>query len=85
MENPNSTEKETYSEEGARATPPGNQFPHNQTPHSNFPYSGMMVPYAEGPKMDWTIDDALHSGFIRWRIKCKNILDCVISYSSREC
>ena len=26
MENPASTEKETYTEEGATATPPGNEF-----------------------------------------------------------
>ena len=39
----------------------------------------MMVPYVEGPKMDWTVDDALHSRFIRWRIKCENILDCQLA------
>ena len=38
-----------------------------------------MVPYVEGPKMDWTVDDVLHSRFIRWRIKCKNILDCELA------
>ena len=79
MENPASTEEETYTEEGATATPPGNEILHNQAPHSPFPYSGMMVPYVEGPKMDWTIDDALHSRFIRWKIKCENILDCKLA------
>ena len=39
----------------------------------------MMVLYNEGPKMDWTVDDALHSRFIRWRIKCENILDCQLA------
>ena len=39
----------------------------------------MMVPYVEGPKLDWTIDGALHSRFIRWRIKCENILDCELA------
>ena len=52
MENPASTKEETYTEEGATATPPGIEIPHNQAPHSPFPYSGMMVPYVEGPKMD---------------------------------
>ena len=52
MDNPASTEEETYTEEGATATPPGNATPHNQAQHSPFPYSGMMVPYVEGPK--WT-------------------------------
>ena len=39
----------------------------------------MVVPYVDGPKMDWSIDDALHSKFIRWKIKCKNILDCELA------
>ena len=50
MENTAYTEEETYTEEGATATPPGNEIPHNQAPHSPFPYSGMMVPYVEGLK-----------------------------------
>ena len=29
--------------------------------------------------MDWTIDDALHSRFIRWKIKCENILNCKLA------
>ena len=37
MENPASTEEETYTEEGAAATPQSNAIPHNQTPHSPFP------------------------------------------------
>ena len=64
MDNPASTDKETLP---------------NQVTYSPYPYSGMMVPYAEGPKMDWTEDDALHSRFIRWRIKCENILDCQLA------
>ena len=39
----------------------------------------MMVPCVEGLKMDWTVDDALHSRFIGWRIKCENILDCQLA------
>ena len=65
MENPASTGEETHTEEGATATPPGNEVNYNQVLHSHLQYPGMMVPYAEGPKMDWTIDDALHSRFIR--------------------
>ena len=61
MDNPASTEEETYTEEGAAATPLGNAVPHNQAPHSPFSYSEMMVPFVEGPKMDWTVDDAHHS------------------------
>ena len=39
----------------------------------------MMVPYVEGLKMDWTIGDALHSRYIRWKIKCENIFDCKLA------
>ena len=53
MENPASTGEETYTEEGATATPPGNAIPQNQAHPSPFQYSGMMVPYVEGPK--WTV------------------------------
>ena len=77
MENSASTGEETHTEEGA--TPPGNAIPHNQAPHSPFQYSGIMVPYVEGLKMDWTVDDALHSRFIRWKIKCENILNCELA------
>ena len=79
MENPASTEEETDTEEGVTATPPGKEIPHIQAPHPHFQYSGMMVPYVDGPKMDWTIDDALHFIFIRWKIKCENILDCKLA------
>ena len=79
MDNPASTAEKTYTEEGVTATPPDNTIPHNQAPHSPFTYSGMMVPYVEGPKMKWTVDDALHSRFLRWRIKCENILDCQLA------
>ena len=80
IENPASTEEETYTEKCVTATLPGIEISHNQALHSPFPYSGMMVPYVEGPKMDWTIDDALHSRFIRWKImKCENFLDCKLA------
>ena len=39
----------------------------------------MMVPYVDGSKMDWAIDDALHSRFIRRKIKCENIHDCKLA------
>ena len=79
IENLSSTEKETYTKEGATTTPPGNEIPHNQAPHSPFSYSGMMVLYVKGLEMEWTVDDALHSRFIRWRTKCENILDCELA------
>ena len=34
------------------------------------------MPYIEGPKMDWTVDDSLYHRFLKWKPKCENILDC---------
>ena len=79
MENQASTEEETNTEEGATVTPTGKEIYHTQAPHPHFQYSGMMVPYVEDLQIDWTIDDALHSRFIRWKLKCENILDCQLA------
>ena len=34
----------------------------------------MFMPYIEGPKMDWTVKDALYHRFVKWHLKCENIL-----------
>ena len=31
----------------------------------------MYMPYIEGPKMDWTVNDSLYHRFLKWKIKCK--------------
>ena len=72
MENPASTGEETHTEEGA--TPPGNEIHHNQVPHSHYQYSGMMVCYVEGPKMDWTVDDASTPDLYDGKLKVKTSL-----------
>ena len=36
----------------------------------------MFMPYIEGPKMDWTVNDGLYHRFLKWKLKCKNILKC---------
>ena len=48
-------------------------------PHPNAPqaaYTNMYMPYIEGPKMDWMVNDALYHRFLKWKLKCKNILEC---------
>ena len=77
MENPAFMGEKIHTEEGATATPLGNKI--TQVSHSQFHYPGPMVPYVEGPKIDWTVDDALHSRFVQGKIKCENILDCELS------
>ena len=47
----------------------------------------MYMPYIEGPKMDWTVNDSLYHRFLKWKIKCKNILECELAMLSeaRKC
>ena len=34
----------------------------------------MYMPYIEGPKMNWTVDDGLYHRFLKWQLKCETIL-----------
>ena len=45
------------------------------------------MPYIEGPKMNWSVDDGLYNRFIKWKIRCKNILHCELAMLSgaRKC
>ena len=45
------------------------------------------VPYIEGPKMNWTVDDGLYNRFVKWKLKCENIFDCELAMLSeaRKC
>ena len=47
----------------------------------------MYMPYIEGPKIDWTVNDSLYHRFLKWKIKCENILDCELPMLSetRKC
>ena len=47
----------------------------------------MYVPYIEGPRMDWIVNDRLYHRFLKWKIKCENILDCELAMLSeaRQC
>ena len=38
--------------------------------------TGMYISYIEGPHMDWTVNDNLYHRFLKWHLKCKNILEC---------
>ena len=41
--------------------------------------TGMFMPYIEGPCMDWTVNDNLYHRFLKWHLKCKNILECELA------
>ena len=38
--------------------------------------AGMYMPFIEGPCMDWMVNDNLYHRFLKWCLKCKNILEC---------
>ena len=39
----------------------------------------MFMPYIEGPKMNWTMDDGLYHRFLKWHLKCETILECELA------
>ena len=39
----------------------------------------IFMPYIEGAKMDWTVNDALYHRFLKWHLKCENILECELA------
>ena len=43
--------------------------------------------YIRGPKMNWSVDDGLYNRFIKWKIRCENILNCELAMLSeaRKC
>ena len=40
------------------------------------------MPYIEGPNMDWTVNDVLYHRFLKWHLKCENILECELTMLS---
>ena len=44
----------------------------------------MFMPCTEDPKMDWTVNDALYHRFLKWHLKCKNILEGELAALSRH-
>ena len=47
----------------------------------------MFMPYIEGPKMGWTVNDSLYHRFLKWKLKCENFLDCECAMlpESKQC
>ena len=43
--------------------------------------------YIDGPKMDWSVYDSLYNRLFKWKMKCKNILECELAMLSeaRKC
>ena len=47
----------------------------------------MFMPYIEGSKMDWTVNDGRYHRFLKWHLKCENILECELAMlpEGRQC
>ena len=45
------------------------------------------MPYKEGLKIDWTMNDGLCSRFLKWKLKCEDILGCELAVlaEKRKC
>ena len=53
---------------------------HPNRPQANNPVrQQMFMPYIERTKMDWTVNDSLYHHFLKWKLKCKNILECKLA------
>ena len=51
-------------------------------PHPNAPqpvYTNMYMPYIKGLEIDWKVNNALYHRFLKWKLKCKNILECELT------
>ena len=47
----------------------------------------MFMPYIEGPKMDWRVNNGLYHRFLKWHLKCEKILECELAMlpDRRQC
>ena len=45
------------------------------------------MPYIEGPKMDWAVNDTLYHRFLKSKLKCENVLECELAIlpETRKC
>ena len=44
-----------------------------------LPVRDIYMPYIECPCMDWTVNDHLYHRFLKWCLKCNNILECKLT------
>ena len=52
-----------------------------------IPNMNMYMSYIEGPVMDWIVNDGLYNRFLKWKLKCENILECELAMlpETRKC
>ena len=56
-----------------------NPQPSTSKKAQEMPVMNMYMPYIKGPSMDWTVNDNLYNRFLKWKLKCENILECELA------
>ena len=84
QENTSLSQESSSSEQEMKVQCPSFQPPMSQAQHFVL---HMFMPYIEGPKMDWTMNDGLYHRFLKRKEKCENILDCELAMllESKKC
>ena len=73
MENNPSQDEPSAYEESSSEQENDKEVTFNQA-HAQQVIASMFMPYIEGPKMEWTVNDGLYYKCLKWRLKCENIL-----------
>ena len=78
-------EEYNRSHESSSDDPEVSFNPQPSTSHKikEITHMNMYMPCIEGPAMDWTVNDGLYSRFLKWKLKCENILECELAMLAR--
>ena len=69
-----------HEEDSEESFHPYHVQPTPPNPAGQFPIvAGMYMPYIEGLCMDWTVNNNLYHRFLKWCLKCENILECKLA------
>ena len=78
MENNPSQDEASTHEESSSEQENDQEVTFNQA-HVQQVIPSMFKPYIEGPEMNWTVNDGLYHRFLKWKLKCENILECELA------
>ena len=81
------TNTSVYQENSSVSQESSNSDQEIEVQSPSFQPSTSQAQYIEGPKMDWTVSDDLYHGFLKWKMKYENILDCELAMlpESKKC
>ena len=78
MENNPSQDEASTHEESSSEQENNQEITFSQA-HVQQVIPSMFMPYIEGPEMNWTVNDCLYHRFLKWKLKCENILECELA------